>query len=314
MDKNGIIRAEAGAVATTPEGFDILLQRFAAYIDARPQSVATYTKGLKHFFGYLASEGIREPRREDVQRYRDRLIATTAPTTARLYLVAVRLFFRWTDAEKLYPDIADRIKGPKMDRGHRKGYLTASQMKDISGGIDQTTANGKRDYAILLLMATAGLRCIEVVRANFEDLATVGGNTVLYVQGKGHDERTEWVIVAPQTEKAIRAYLATRKGVQGKQPLFASVSHHSAADGRLTTRSVSRICKGRFCAAGYDDHRLTAHSLRHTAATLAILGGASLLEVQEHLRHARPETTMVYINETRRNANTAAQRIASAIF
>lgn len=62
-------------------------------------------------------------------------------------------------------------------------------------------------------MVTCGLRTIEVVRADVEDLRTLGSKTVLYVQGKGKDEKSDYVIITREVEKAIRSYLATRKDV-----------------------------------------------------------------------------------------------------
>lgn len=290
-----------------------LQSRFIAYVDARPQSLAAYAKGLKHFFAYLAARAITAPRREDMLQYRDHLKAEYAPATASLYLTAARLFFKWTEQEGHYPNIADHIKGAKIDRAHRKGYFTSTAIKNIIGTADRDTASGKRDYALIALMTTGGLRCIEAARANIEDLTTQGDSTVLFVQGKGKDERTDYVKIPEQTEKAIRDYLATRPDAEPTAPLFTCGGNRNAG-GRLTTRSISRICKDHFRAAGYNDRRLTAHSLRHTAATLAILAGATLLETQEHLRHASPTTTMIYINETNRAANTSAGRIAGAIF
>ena len=290
-----------------------LQSRFIAYIDARPQSIAAYGKGLKCFFQYASAQGLTAPKREDMLKYRDHLKANYAPATVSLYLTAARLFFQWTEQEQIYPNIADRIKGATIDRAHRKGYFTSNAIKNIISTADRETASGKRDYAIIALMATGGLRCIEIARANIEDLTTQGDSTVLFVQGKGKDERTDYIKIPAQTEKAIREYLATREDTAPTAPLFTCGGNRNAG-GRLTTRSISRICKEHFKAAGYNDRRLTAHSLRHTAATLAILAGATLLETQEHLRHASPNTTMIYINETNRAANTSAQRIAAAIF
>lgn len=291
-----------------------LQRRFIAYIDARPQSLAAYGKGIKRLFQWLEAEDIPHPRREDILEYREYLKAEYAPATVSLYMTAARLFFRWTAQEGFYPDIAERIKGAKIDRGHRKGYFTSQAVKSIISTADRDTATGKRDFALIALMATGGLRCIEIARANIEDLTTQGDSTILFIQGKGKDERTDWIKIPEQTETAIRDYLATRPNTTPKDPLFTCGGNRHSEQGRLTTRSISRICKTHFRAAGYNDSRLTAHSLRHTAATLAILAGATLIETQEHLRHASPTTTMIYINETNKSKNPCAQQIASAIF
>ena len=77
---------------------------------------------------------------------------------------------------------------------------------------------------------------------------------------------------------------------------------------------ISLIIKKRLKAAGYDSDRLTAHSLRHTAATLNLLNGASLEETQQLLRHTSINTTMIYVHALERAENNSEARIAAAIF
>ena len=148
----------------------------------------------------------------------------------------MRLFFKWTAQAGIYPNIADHIKGAKLDSSHKKDYLTAAQVQDILGGLDRTPARGKRDYCIIALMVTGGLRDIEVSRANIEDLKTLGDSTVLYLQGKGRDERTDYIKVVPEVEKPLREYLKTRPEAKGRQPLFSSLSNNSKGQ-RLTPYS-----------------------------------------------------------------------------
>ena len=82
----------------------------------------------------------------------------------------------------------------------------------------------------------------------------------------------------------------------------------------MTTRSISRIVKNALKAAGLESDRLTAHSLRHTAATLALKNGASLDEVQQLLGHKNINITMVYLHTLERVNNTSSDRITAAIF
>ncbi len=67
-------------------------------------------------------------------------------------------------------------------------------------------------------------------------------------------------------------------------------------------------------AAGLDSERLTAHSLRHTAATLNLLAGGSVQETQQLLRHSNIGTTMIYAHNLERAANNSEARIAAALF
>ena len=114
-------------------------------------------------------------------------------------------------------------------------------------------------------MITSGLRTIEVIRANIEDMRTVADFTALFLQGKGHDEKTQYVKIPEPVEKAIREYLKARGTAKPTEPLFESVSNRNVK-GRMTTRSISRIAKNHLVDSGLDSDRLTAHSLRHTTA------------------------------------------------
>ena len=286
--------------------------RFIAYLDTKPRTIDTYRKALKPFFSFLAGRDIRQPKRADIIAYRDALNETLKPATVRTYLTTVKLFFQWAAQEGLYPvNPAEHVKGPQLDKTHKKAALTSAQAKAILQGIPRDTLQGKRDYAIMALMTGGGLRCIEVSRANLEDIGTAGDSTVLFLQGKGRDEKTEYVKLAQPIEAAIRDYLKARGKAAG--PLFASTSNNSQGQ-RMTTRSISGIVKGHMRAAGYDSDKLTAHSLRHTAATLALLNGATYQETQQLLRHSSLNTTMIYVHSLERAANTSEGRIAAALF
>ena len=178
--------------------------------------------------------------------------------------------------------------------------------------IERDTLQGLRDYAILTLMVTGGLRTIEVIRANIEDLRTVADSTALFVQGKGREEKTEYIKITAPVEKAIRAYLRARGTAEAAEPLFTSLSNNSR--GNSSTRSISGIVKARLQAAGYDSPRLTAHSLRHTAVTLSLLAGRDLAEVQQFARHANIATTMIYNHAIDKAKNSCSEAVTAAIF
>lgn len=287
-------------------------RQFIAYLDAKPQSIATYRASIRRMLDYMATAGITAPTRADILAYREELKRNYKPATVSLHITAARLFFRWTAQQGIYPDVADHIKGAKLEQGFKKDYLTPEQVKTIFSGIDRSTITGKRDFAISSLMVTGGLRCIEVARANIEDIRTAGGCTVLFIQGKGKDDKGEYVKLSPAVEKAIRAYLNARNETNGKAPLFTSESNSSKGN-RLTTRSISRLVKQRMQSAGYNSERLTAHSLRHTAATLNLLNGGTEKETQQLLRHKNINTTMIYSHDLERARNNSENRIAAAI-
>ena len=289
-----------------------LFTRFTAYIDGSARTVETYSRAIRQFKTWIQAQGIDRPDRADVLRYKEHLRSHCKPTTVQNYIIAIRQFFKWAAQEGIYENIAEHVKGAKLDREHKKDALTTAQIRDIAASIDRETLQGKRDYAILTLTVTCGLRTIELQRANIEDLRTLGDNSVLYIQGKGREEKTDYVKLPQVVEKAIRAYLKDRAAGQ-KAPLFASTSDRNNGD-RMTTRSLSRLIKNSFINAGYDSDRLTAHSLRHTAGTLNLLNGGTLEETQQLLRHSKIDTTMIYLHHLDRAKNKSEDRISRAIF
>ena len=291
-----------------------LYKRFVLSLDAKDKTVKTYTTSLRQFFTWLSANGITQPRTEDVRAYRDYMAATHKPTTVQAYIFAVRRFFDWTEAEGLYPNVAGKIKGARLNREPKKDYLTSSQARAVLAGMERETLQGKRNYAIVTLMLTGGLRDIEVCRANVEDLRTAGDNTVLYIQGKGRDEKAEYVIVPEQAERAVREYLKARDNADPAAPLFTSESNNSKGQ-RMTTRSISGVCKSAMVSAGYDSDRLTAHSLRHTAVTLALIAnGGNIQEAQQFARHANISTTQIYAHNLEKQNNKCSRLIADSIF
>lgn len=290
-----------------------LYEKFIAYLDASPKTVETYTKSLRAFFTWLQQHSITRPTFEDVKGYRDYLLQNHKPSTVTAYIFIVRRFFEFTEAQGLYPNVAGKLKGAKISREPKKDYLTSSQIRSVLSGIDDSSLQGLRDKAIVTLMVSCGLRDIEVSRANIEDMRTLGDNTALYVQGKGRDERSEFVIIPAKVEESIRAYLAARGNTSGSDPLFTSLSNNSKGK-RMTTRSISGIAKAAMIEAGYNSDRLTAHSLRHSAITIALLNGATVQEAQQFARHRSINTTMIYSHNLEAQRNKCSGLIANSIF
>lgn len=290
-----------------------LFSRWTSYIDASPKTIDTYSKAIKQFFIYLQDNGISQPQREDIVAYREYLKEDHKPTTVQSYLAAVKLFFKWTEQEGFYQNIADRVKGAKIDTEHKKDYLTTKQVNKLLGAIDRSTLKGKRDYAMLSVMVTTGLRTISIINANIEDIRTAGDATALFYKGKGHEEKATYVKLAEPVEDAIRDYLTARGTIDGKEPLFSSVANRNSG-GRMTTRSISRVAKESLIDVDLISDRLTAHSFRHTAATLNLLSGGTVEETQQLLDHANINTTLIYSHALERAKNNSEQRIAKAIF
>lgn len=290
-----------------------LYRRFLAFLDASPETIRAYSGNLRQFMMWLFVHDIQKPTRETIITYRDELKTKYKATTVQNYIEAVKLFFSWTSQEGLYPNIADRIKGARITREHKKDYLTSTQANAVLTGIDRSTEQGLRDYAIICLAITGGLRVIEAYRANIEDLGKAGNASALYLQGKGRDEKAEFIKIPLEVEIAIRTYLKSRGKPAPKDPLFTSLSRNSKGR-RLSRRSISGIIKKHLINAGYESDRLTAHSLRHSAVTIALLEGSTLQEVQQFARHKNISTTQIYAHNLNREHSNCENSIANSIF
>lgn len=291
---------------------DDLFTRFIAYLDLSEKSVKTYTTAIRYFMQYLADNGITAPTRQDILAYREHLEADHKPTTINLYIIATRLFFQWTAQEGLYPNIAEHIKGKRINREPKKDALTVAQIKDILANIDETSVQGLRDKAIIITAITCGLRTIELARLKIDDIRQSGDNLIIEVLGKGRDEK-EAVKLPLTTYKAILTYLEARGEKDGNAPLFASLSNKNFGQ-EMTTRSISRIIKNAFINSGYNTDHLTAHSCRHTAVTIALLNNESIDKVQQMARHKNIATTLIYAHNIEASRNSCTDTIANAIF
>ena len=310
-----IITVEAREMQTTSFLKDNLVDRFIRFAGVADKSAATYKIALRQLGKYFSANAIVTPAREDLENWRDGLIADKkSPSTIQLYLVAAKLMFRWLAQENLYPNIADHLKAKvKINHDHKKDALTAAQAGNLIKGVKGDSLKSKRDRAILSLMASTGLRCVEISRADVADMINLFGKNYLLIQGKGHSSKDAKVLLPRQVVVLIRDYLKARGNVEENAPLFASTANRNRGK-RISVQTISKMIKANLRAAGFDTPRLTAHSLRHTCATAMIIAGVELTQVQQVLRHVSIATTMIYNNAVERMKNQAEQIAANAIF
>lgn len=308
----GIVKVE-GCAPVVNQSVSIIeaIEAFLSECDIRANSKNVYRRGLLYFFKWVEQTGrtISELTRSDILAFKETLLQTHSNLTIAGYMVALRRFYEWAEGNKLYPNIAKGIKSPKRKNAYLKEHLRENQIAELLAHYEGNT----RDYAIVNLLLRTGLRCIEIVRANVEDITFKGGQRILKIWGKGRDERDAFVVLTDKAYTPIKAYLDTRKSATLKEPLFISTSNRNLC-GRLTTRTISKICKEGLCAIGLDAHEYTAHSLRHTTAVMLLKHG-TLSDVQSVLRHASPVTSQIYtksIEEELRLANPSEMKLDTA--
>jgi len=288
---------------------------FVAAQDVKESSRTLYTRTLSQFFLWVEQErkSLQLLTRTDILEYKDSLLGSgRSNLTVGSYLVVVRKFFQWAESEKLYPNIAKDIKTPKRKQAFKKQHLTDTKSGEL---LQHFQDRSLRDFAIVNLILRTGLRTIEVVRADIEDITFMGERRVLKVWGKGHDEKNDFVVLSDKAWLPIKNYLATRKGAKAGEPLFASNSRQNKGE-RLTTRTISQICKEGLRAVGLDGKEFTAHSLRHTTAVTILNHGGSLYDAQRVLRHTDPATTQIYVESIKndKRLKDAPELILDSVF
>ena len=270
-----------------------ILNTFLLSQDIKQSSRDLYRRILRLFFQWVRKGNLelKDLTRADIIRFKEEgLSEGKSSLTVGSYLTAIRKFYEWLEASKIYPNIAKGVKTPKRVQEFKKLALTPPQCQKLLSFLEHKK---KRDLAIVSLLLRTGLRTIEVKRALIEDITFKSGKRVLMVQGKGRDAKDNFVILTDKAFKPIQSYLKTRKGAKGRDPLFTSTSNNSAGS-TLTTRSISKIVKEALIAIGIDSKHITAHSLRHTTAVNILRQGGSLTDAQGVLRHASPNTTQIY--------------------
>ncbi len=271
-----------------------LLSYFVTTQDVKESSRKLYSRTLKLFFEWVEEKGkvIAGLTRTDILEYKEELFGKgLSSLSVASYLTSLRKFYEWAEAEKLYPNIVKGVKTPRRVQTFKKQHLTEEKSGELLSHFESLSL---RDYAIVNLILRTGLRTIEVVRADVGDITFKGGRRILRVWGKGHDTKDDFVVLTDKTYEPIKRYLDARKGAKLTEPLFSSDSHRNSGE-RLTTRTISGLCKGGLKAIGLDGREFTAHSLRHTTAVTILKNGGDLTQAQNVLRHTSPTTTQIYV-------------------
>jgi site-specific recombinase XerD len=208
--------------------------------------------------------------------------------TAKLLVCALRSLLRWLYLTGVVPvslaTAVPSVAGWRLS-GLPRG-LQPAELRRLLASCDRRTASGRRDYAVLLLLARLGLRAGEAARLGLDDIDWRHGE--IAIVGKGN--RAERLPLPDDVGSAISAYLRHgRPGTaQGRSVFMRVHAPHRA----LTSGGVTEIVFGAAQRAGLG--RIHAHRLRHTAATAMLQAGSPLQEVGHVLRHRSALTTAIY--------------------
>lgn len=166
--------------------------------------------------------------------------------------------------------------------------IPRQQVDSILMSCERNTVVGRRDYAILLLIARLGLRAGEVAALTLDDIDWKNG--VLTVRGKG--KRQEPLPLLHEVGEAISTYLCAARPPCSTRCVFVRIQapHRALCSGSTISEVVSRAVK----RAKLDPPSKGVNLLRHSMATSMLRDGASLEDIGQVMRHRHPDTTQIY--------------------
>jgi site-specific recombinase XerD len=167
-------------------------------------------------------------------------------------------------------------------------HLSPQEVERLLDSCDRTSHRGRRDYAVLLLLARLGLRAGEVAALEIDDLRWRAGEIVVRGKRKVHDRLPMPLDVG----RALASYLAEGRPVGAPRRVFLRA--RAPRFGLRAPREVTRIVADAFARAGLRPGPHGSHLLRHSLATAMIRRGASMEEIGQVLRHRSPTTTEIY--------------------
>ncbi|WP_243751336.1 tyrosine-type recombinase/integrase [Paraburkholderia sp. BL10I2N1] len=287
------LRAEAIVHSPTLGDQSAIARIYCRYLDHLRQdrglagnSLLVYGPFIRDFLhSHAAGDGSILPDAFDAVTIRNHLLSRSKGRSSeytRLMAVALRsfchfLFLRGDTARDLYESVPSVRK---WRQSTVPTFLTPEQQEALIATADRSTPCGRRDYAILLLLARLGLRAGEIVAIELDDIHWRSGELV--VHGKGR--MVEHVPLSSEVGEAIATYLRDGRGVSASRRVFLRM--WAPRIGLAGPSAIGQIVRLAFARAGFRPAcRGAAHLFRHGLATTMIRHGASMAEIAEVLRH-----------------------------
>jgi integrase/recombinase XerD len=294
LRRRGVV---ATAASTSP--LDALVDGYITHLRVdrglAENSIAVYGPCARAFLAHLvAIAGEHALETLDAEAIRTFLVARVAgrsSESARLLSIGLRSFLRFLVLRGVITrDLSGAV--PRVRKYQQAGVpvvLSPDEVERALATTDRSTPRGRRDYAILLLLARLGLRASEVMALELEDLHWRAAEIV--VRGKG--PRRDHVPLLADVGDALTQYLREDRGLSSSRRVFLRLIPPRVGLSRpCAIDHIVRLALQRAEIGPY--RRCVAHLFRHSLATRMIRRGASLAEIAEVLRHRSQTTTALY--------------------
>ena len=287
----------AAVTERTPTAAEHLEAEYVGYMrrerNLAPTTILSNRMGARQLLASLFADGavtLDTVTAQDVIEHVTRATRTCRPNSACRVIGGVRAFLRFALYRGLLDtDLSVCIPAPAVwSQSSIPRALQDDQVLRTLAYCDRTTANGCRDYAIILMLARLGLRAGEVVSLRLEDIDWHAGE--LKVRN-GHT-RVDRLPIPHDVGEALAQYLRKARPLCSSRHVF--VRAQAPRQGFASGTAIATIVRRALRRADLDPPSKGAHALRHSLATRLLREGASLPEIGEVLRHQRQQTTTIY--------------------
>jgi integrase/recombinase XerD len=252
-------------------------------------TVASYYSDLKLFLKYYPDiKTTEELKKEDIDTFSfDQAVNGLNASSVRRRITTLKRFFLFLEDEKITQNLSGEVSIPKIAK-KLPTYLTEEEVAMLLNSIDRSSGEGKRDYAIIEILYSSGLRVSELVSLRLRDVNAQDG--FLTVIGKGKKQRM--VPIRKEALEAVQDYIISYrmklKEIGDKSALFLN------RQGEKLSRQYIFLLVKKYAKLANIDKDIHPHTLRHSFATHLVEHGANLRSVQEMLGHTYLETTQIY--------------------
>lgn len=276
---------------------EVAVEQFARYLSNErgfsAHTIRAYRSDLASLLEFARTQNVLDSKQLDLELFRNWLWESSRSGLAKSTLArrsaSARSFTAWLAAENNTADVAARLRGPRADH-HLPRVLSRPQvdamLASLAARADTGDPGSVRDLAVIELLYASALRVSEVVGIDVTDVDTE--RLTVRVTGKGSKERV--VPFGLPAQRAIGGWMSLRHTVAAPNSRALFVG---ARGKRLGTRAVYELV-AQLLESVPGTGPSGPHTLRHTAATHLLDGGADLRAVQEMLGHASLGTTQLY--------------------
>ena len=258
-----------------------------------PTTRAAYVPFVRSFLRHRFDSGpvtLSSVDADDVVRFVRHMVPGLRPKRAKVMAAALRSFLRYAchlgeaglELVAAVPVVANWSM-TQIPRG-----ISPDQVRKLLASIDRSSATGRRDHAILMLLARLGLRAHEIRFLELDDIDWANGT----LRSRMKDGRRKTFPLSDEVGEAIADYLRHGRPSCRSRRVFLRVQ--APIEGFRGSSGISCIIRRAIKRAGVDAPTFGAHQFRHGLATKMLNGGASLGEIGDVLGHAHPDTTRIY--------------------